>query len=82
MFYNGATQDARWRIGWVAFDADYTKVVDRCIEPMIVPPPQEKRTMTDIAFASSLIAEGDQSILYYSLADERLARAHIHRFAF
>lgn len=26
MFYNGATRDARWRIGWIAFDAEYTKV--------------------------------------------------------
>lgn len=24
MFYNGATKDAHWRIGWIAFDADYT----------------------------------------------------------
>ena len=29
MFYNGATRDARWRIGWVAFDRDCLKVVDR-----------------------------------------------------
>ena len=39
MFYNGATQDARWRIGWIAFDRDCTTVIDRCIEPLIVPPP-------------------------------------------
>ncbi|MEO8724443.1 MAG: glycosidase, partial [Sphingobium sp.] len=26
MFYNGATIDARWRIGWVSFDADFTRV--------------------------------------------------------
>ncbi len=82
MFYNGATHDARWRIGWVAFDAEYRKVVDRCIEPLIVPPPQPERGMTDIAFASSLIAEGDTAILYYSVADARLARAHIRRFSF
>lgn len=82
MFYNGATQDARWRIGWVAFDRDYARVVDRCIEPLIVPPPQPERGMTDIAFAASLIAEGDTAILYYSVADARLARAHIRRFSF
>lgn len=29
MFYNGATIDARWRIGWIAFDSDFAKVVDR-----------------------------------------------------
>lgn len=82
MFYNGATQDARWRIGWIAFDADYTRVVDRCIEPLIVPPPQPERGMTDIAFAASVIAQGDKAILYYSIADARLARAHIRRFSF
>lgn len=80
MFYNGATRDARWRIGWVAFDAEYSKVVDRCIEPLIVPPPQPDRAMSDIAFAASLIAEGEHSILYYSLGDEKLARAKIRRF--
>jgi predicted GH43/DUF377 family glycosyl hydrolase len=82
MFYNGATRDARWRIGWVAFDAEYSKVVDRCIEPLIMPPPQPDRAMSDIAFASSLIGAGDHSILYYSLADEKLARAHIRRFQY
>jgi predicted GH43/DUF377 family glycosyl hydrolase len=82
MFYNGATRDARWRIGWVAFDQDYTRVVDRCIEPLIVPPPQPERGMTDIAFAASIIAAGDLLYLYYSVADARLARAHIRRFSF
>ena len=38
MFYNGATQDARWRIGWVAFDRGCTRVVARGIEPLITPP--------------------------------------------
>ncbi|MDE2442670.1 MAG: glycosidase, partial [Betaproteobacteria bacterium] len=37
MFYNGATADARWRIGWVAFDENYSRVVDRCIEPLLIP---------------------------------------------
>ena len=41
MFYNGATADARWRIGWIAFDENYTRVVDRCIEPLLVPPPAQ-----------------------------------------
>lgn len=82
MFYNGATQDARWRIGWIAFDADYSRIVDRCIEPLIAPPPQPERGMTDIAFAASVVARGDAAILYYSVADARLARAHIRRFSF
>src|SRR5262249_21654389 len=42
MFYNGATADARWRIGWIAFDRDCTRIIDRCIEPLIVPPPPRK----------------------------------------
>ena len=80
MFYNGATRDARWRIGWVAFDRDCTKVIDRCIEPLITPPPAEDRGATDIAFAASVVVEDDGAIwLYYSLEDRKLARACIRR---
>ena len=79
MFYNGATRDARWRIGWIAFDAEYTKVVDRCIEPLIAPPPALERTATDIAFAASVVLVEDQIWLYYSLADTHLHRAIIRR---
>ena len=80
MFYNGATRDARWRIGWVAFDRDCLHVVDRGIEPLITPPPVEDRTATDIAFAASVITEEDGTIwLYYSLEDRMLARARIMR---
>lgn len=80
MFYNGATRDARWRIGWVAFDADYTRVVARGIQPLITPPPVDDRTATDIAFAAS-VAHGDDGAiwLYYSLEDRKLARALIRR---
>ncbi|MGI8825850.1 MAG: hypothetical protein ACR2JC_09420, partial [Chloroflexota bacterium] len=38
MFYNGATRDARWRIGWIAFDAGFTRVVARGDDPLITPP--------------------------------------------
>lgn len=79
MFYNGATRDARWRIGWVAFDRDYTRVVDRGIEPLVTPPPPEDRTATDIAFAASVVVEGGAIWLYYSLEDRKLARARIRR---
>lgn len=75
MFYNGATHDARWRIGWIAFDAEYTRVVGRCIEPLITPPPALQRTATDIAFAASVVTVGNQIWLYYSLADTHLYRA-------
>lgn len=81
MFYNGATRDARWRIGWVAFDRDYTRVVDRCIEPLIVPPPQPEREAADIAFAASVVDMGDTVHLYYSLADRTLERATVRKFS-
>lgn len=75
MFYNGATDDARWRIGWIAFDENFTRVVDRCIEPLIVPPPPRLRSGTDIAFAASCLDEDDGIRLYYSLEDRVLRRA-------
>ncbi len=75
MFYNGATNDARWRIGWVAFNRDCTEVVDRCIEPLITPPPPSERTGVDIAFAASVIEQEDKVYLYYSLGDKMLFRS-------
>ena len=80
MFYNGATHDARWRIGWVAFDRDCLRVVDRGIEPLITPPPVDDRSATDIAFAASVIVQEKAIWLYYSLEDRRLARARIRRY--
>ncbi len=52
MFYNGATRDAKWRIGWIAFDAGFTQVVARGDDPLITPPPGAPGD-TDIAFAAS-----------------------------
>ena len=75
MFYNGATLDARWRIGWIAFDENFTTVVDRCIEPLIVPPPPRLRSGTDIAFAASCVDRGEDVHLYFSLEDRVLRRA-------
>lgn len=79
MFYNGATRDARWRIGWVAFDRDCTKVVDRDIQPLITPPPDAERTGTDIVFAASVVVVNGQIWLYYSRDDRVLFRARIRR---
>ncbi|KQM76533.1 glycosidase [Sphingomonas sp. Leaf22] len=79
MFYNGATRDARWRIGWVAFDAEFRGVVARGIEPLITPPPVDDRTATDIAFAASVVVVEGAIWLYYSLEDRKLARALIRR---
>jgi len=77
MFYNAATEDARWRIGWVAFDRDCTHVIDRCIEPLITPPPPCERTGIDIAFAASVIQQHGKIYLYYSLGDKMLYRASL-----
>jgi predicted GH43/DUF377 family glycosyl hydrolase len=80
MFYNGATADARWRIGWIAFDENYARVIDRCIEPIIVPPPPKQRAGTDIAFAASCLVIDGVIYLYFSLEDRVLRRARIKRF--
>lgn len=84
MFYNGATVDARWRIGWVSFTPDFTRVTGRGIEPVLVPPPAKDRDATDIAFAASTVDAGDAGDavwLYYSLEDSILRRARIRRYA-
>ncbi len=81
MFYNGATHDARWRIGWISFDPNFTCVTGRGLEPMLVPPPPTHRDSTDIAFAASTVMEGDMIALYFSLEDRMLRRALIRRYA-
>lgn len=80
MFYNGATRDARWRIGWVTFDINFSKVTGRGLEPLLVPPPPIHRDSTDIAFAASTVMEGDLIALYYSLEDRLLQRALIRLY--
>jgi len=80
MFYNGATIDARWRIGWITFDENYTEVTGRGIEPLLVPPPAVERTDDDIAFAASTVIEGDLIGLYFSLEDCMLRRALVRAY--
>lgn len=80
MFYNGATVDARWRIGWVSFDRDYTRVTGRGLEPVLVPPPAADRAAADIAFAASTVSEGDLIALYFSIEDCTLRRALIRAY--
>jgi len=80
MFYNGATMDARWRIGWIAFDEDFSRVTGRGIEPLLVPPPPVERTADDIAFAASTVIEGDMIGLYFSLEDCTLRRALVRAY--
>ncbi|MET0365763.1 MAG: glycosidase [Sphingobium sp.] len=81
MFYNGATHDARWRIGWISFNADFSAVTARGPEPLLVPPPAVDRAMTDIAFAASTVTEDDRIALYFSLEDRMLRRALIGRYS-
>lgn len=78
MFYNGATREAKWRIGWVVFDALYTRVLARGEDPLIVPPPREPDD-ADIAFAASAVEEETGISLYYSIADKSMFRAILHR---
>lgn len=80
MFYNGATADARWRIGWITFDPTFKRVTGRGLEPILLPPPAKDRTATDIAFAASTVIEGDTIGLYYSLEDRILYRARVRRY--
>jgi beta-1,2-mannobiose phosphorylase / 1,2-beta-oligomannan phosphorylase len=77
MFYNGATKDAHWRIGWVAFNSDYTKVLDRSEKALLTPTIHRKKDDTDIAFAASALQINGDIHLYYSIADQYVARAVI-----
>ena len=77
MFYNGATRDATWGIGWVVFDHPNNRVLDRCEEPLIGPPGEENGR--NMAFAASLIDDGDRVHLYFSYNDRTCHRAVIAR---
>ena len=78
MFYNGATKDAHWRIGWAVFDGDGTTVLERCDQPLITPEVMGDGA-TDIAFAASAVERGDRVWLYYSISDATLMRATLRR---
>ncbi len=78
MFYNGATRDAAWRIGWIAFDAGFTRVIDRGDDPLITPP-RGALGDTDIAFAASAVEAHNAIYLYYSIADKDMMRAQVAR---
>jgi predicted GH43/DUF377 family glycosyl hydrolase len=70
MFYNGASREAAWRIGWIAFDQSYATVLGRCVDPILAPPSIRDADATDIAFAASAIEEDQTIRLYYSIADK------------
>ena len=77
MFYNGATHEGIWGIGWVVFDHPNNRVLDRCEEPLIKPPGGEGGR--NMAFAASLIHKEDRLWLYFSYNDRSCHRAIIDR---
>ncbi len=79
MFYNGATEQAEWRIGWAMFDKGFTKIVERCDEPLVSPTGHLAAGITDIAFAASLVETRGTLALYFSQSDQDLRRALIRR---
>jgi predicted GH43/DUF377 family glycosyl hydrolase len=79
MFYNGATRDVAWRIGWVVFDRDFTQVLARSTDPLVIPGPRRFAEDTDIAFAASAVVAGPHIHLYYSIADRHVMRATVRR---
>jgi predicted GH43/DUF377 family glycosyl hydrolase len=79
MFYNGASASAQWRIGWVVFNSDYTRVLARSVHPIVLPHIKRNADDTDIAFAASSIEIDGAIQLYYSVADQYVTRAIIHR---
>jgi hypothetical protein len=68
MFYNGATHDARWWIGWITLDADFTRVTARGLEPLLA----TNRACADITFAASTVMEDGVFALYFSIEDRIL----------
>ena len=74
MFYNGADQDANWRIGWAAFNADLTRMEARGEDPLITPT-DLSGAATDIAFAASAVEDNGKAMLYFSQSDQDLRRA-------
>lgn len=79
MFYNGGTRESRWRVGWVVFDENFSRIIDRGEDPLIVPPPPSGDD-ADIAFIASACANDDETIdVYYSIADRFCKRATLER---
>jgi predicted GH43/DUF377 family glycosyl hydrolase len=79
MFYNGASRQAAWRIGWILFDPSYSSVLDRGADPLLAPPAVREGDATDIAFAASAVEDGATIRLYYSIADKDMFCANIRR---
>lgn len=79
MFYNGATRDAKWRIGWVVFDKGLGKIVDHCTDPLISPEGDRTDHGSDIAFAASAIEQDGFIRIYFSESDQDIRCATVRR---
>lgn len=76
MFYNGATGDDVWKIGWIFFD-EALRVRERGADPLIHGS-QPEPGARNMAFASSAVGAGDACAwLYYSVADMQMRRATV-----
>lgn len=74
MFYNGATREPKWAIGWVVIDDETLHEVARCETPLIV---FDNPGCDDchFAFASSLVSDADHLWLYLTRDDREPMRA-------
>ncbi len=77
LFYNGASKEAVWRIGYAVLDQSAAVVLDRPEKPLI-----EAFGLTgddtNIAFAASAVVEDAKNVcVYYSIADRRPCRINV-----
>ena len=79
MFYNGATKEAQWRIGWAVFDKGLSRLVARCDEPLVVPDGKRSDGDSDIAFAASAVEYDGDVRIYFSQSDRDIRCAMIRR---
>ena len=75
MFYNGATHDAQWAIGWVRFDHANNAAAGRCEAPLIAPPGGERGR--NMAFAAFLLPIDEELHPYFTVNDRAPKRATI-----
>ena len=73
IFYNGATPEAVWSIGWMLFDQGSFEIIARSEQPLIAPPGIDSDR--NIAFAASCVIVAGDLHLYFSYNDRSLQRA-------
>jgi beta-1,2-mannobiose phosphorylase / 1,2-beta-oligomannan phosphorylase len=71
LFYNGASKETAWRIGWARLDETASVVLARPETPLVRPFGLQAGD-SDIAFAASAVVDRpDRVWLYYSIADRK-----------